>query len=228
MYAYDTGYCAYFDIPRSLIVISVPNLILIAVIGIFVLMMLSDMVRSLSVSAAAVIDAHEWARLTPMAVLIMILGVILVMLPKADVPKIIAFCLLIAFAAIVIVVTMRRILKRLRSVDKPTAPPLNLLDALVPRQLALFLTVVPFVAFVIGCAAMPLGWAHAKGLEWFPLTAERQPKVILAVFGDEIIAANYDSKTRAITPTLTLYNTAKYVPTFSEVNTGPVVCDCPR
>lgn len=227
VYAYGLGYCSPFGIPIALISISVPSLIAVATIGLLAsvyLWIFADMIAAPRVEKLGAVELQ----IIGIRLLVVAATMIAWLLPTDPLSKI----TLAVLTPVIFVVSsglFRRLLYRLvpslyhRLRRAPLPPEPAILKAFYNRygSVAVLATIVAIFAPLFAFSA---GLAVADFRKDFPVTIEKKPKVILAIFGDELIAADFDAKTRVVHPRFTIYDIGRNAPPFTILVVGRLKC----
>jgi hypothetical protein len=80
----------------------------------------------------------------------------------------------------------------------------------------------PALSILLYVLALTGGGYFAAFRAEFPVTVEPKPKVLLAIFGNEAITADYQAATHTVGPAITLYPIDK-LPSVRQENTGRLI-----
>ena len=100
-------------------------------------------------------------------------------------------------------------------------PSLPLIYAVYRRFGLAAIYAVP-LASAFAVAAYSLGILHAEFREFYFVTEEARPKVILAQFGDKLVTASFDAKSHTVDQRFTIYEVGKAPQTMSLRDVGPL------
>ncbi len=217
-FAFDFGYCSRFDIPVGFISVSTTNLVVAATFFLYLLMM-GWVMWSLAPRTAAVAARIKPYDLTVVMIIVVFSCLVFNLLSEPE-------SLSLKIAVVLGVVFLIATALRMRVVVARRLSGVGAADSFYESFGALLVFAIP-VAMIAVAVAFTLGSILPLVRPAYPIIPGTHPRIILAEFGDSIVAAKYDETTKTVYPEFTIFNTADKTPlSFGEVITGPIHCQC--
>lgn len=217
VYVYQVGYCQRFRIPLELVSIPLSSLVLVGVVGLVAVGYLWFVSMAIPTN---LIDIAQPARVfeVTVAIILMLFSVFTVTIVPQPLWQKIAF---IVFSAIQSAnLAFMKPFQRFASVQRA-----SMFDALHKRYGAAATVALPLTLIIV-TASFVAGSFRPLFTQYYPVTVDAEPKIVLAQFGDTIVSARFDFTRRLAYPDFTLYDASKNPPRFAIVKTGAVRCQC--
>jgi hypothetical protein len=217
VYAYEIAYCDFFGVPRSFVIVSISNIILIATIGLVV----GTYLYPFTILIPALEDGSRTRFVeSAMGALMLAIPVVVWLTPPASLGfKIAVTGMCVLFAIHFWFGILNPLLRVLRF---PIPIPKRVLFEefhLRYRHVVMTCSLV-LITVIILCYAAGLAVASSRSV--WAITLEAKPKVVLAHFGDDIITAAFDPKTALVAEEFTVYEIGKDAPPFRIQELGPL------
>jgi len=224
VYAYDLGFCLYFAIPLFVISISTPNLIAVALV--ILLLFYTSPILLAFIPAHFLRDFKDDWYIFPL-LLIVTVALVFGQVIGLSLFAAVAAWLVVAVLWLIVLLTLGLARSgRIRRKAKSSLPTIDHLAQFMSRETAINIFGIGLAILLITCLANFAGFMAARTQDMFPIADERMPRVILVVYGDTAVAADFDAATRTVTPSFTFYSVSRTLPRVTVEQTGTLKSTC--
>lgn len=223
VYAFEYGYCHYFRIPPELITVSLTNLVVVASIVIFCTgygaPFLFHVLRLDNISTFSLLFVES-------VVLVVAFGASLWVLPCSPLPDWLFMAVKVAWPVLwVVALALLWSLRRRRPVKQDAWPRRGWMVT-TPLEARFLLTATFILFFALLVCAYVSGMYRAALRNEFIMTTESKQRVVLAIYGDQAVVADYNGTTRSVGPDFELSEVTQ-LPRLTLKLTGRLSCTCP-
>ena len=220
VYAYDLGASMYFSIPCEFISISTVNLVAVAIAGLLLVYILPPAASFVPSTFFREMGSH-WLIL-PMLASVSVLTILSAVQGVFPRTGIIGLSILVVLLWVMfITLSILRASGRLRHRRETALPPIEHLAQFMPRQTAVSLVGIVLLLLLVAEVAYSSGFFVSKYRVSFAVTDERQPKVILAIYGDTAIAADFNTGQKNVTERFTVFKVGQISRHSQSSTSGP-------